>query len=1423
MATDKHGNVTNFSAEHFQKLLLQQQSQMEAQMKLIESLTQCLNVQSNGAATRDTQAVSLDLLTNSITEFHYDADSESTFEAWFKRWEDMFQTDFSRQDDSWKVRLLLRKLGTNEHTRFLDHILPKEPKDITFNEAVATLKEIFGESTSLFSIRYQCLKIVKRDTDDYGALADMVNRECERFKLRCLTDDQFKCLIFVSALQSPRDAEIRTRLLANLDQDPDLTLKSLVGECKRLITLKHDTAMIEQSRPTIADTVHAVQKARKSGSNKSFNRKPNKPPTPCWSCGEWHFARYCPFKRHICDKCHKRGHKEDFCHQSRPRNVKQSYRRKNFRKPDAESLSVIATFHSHSRTRRRFITVLINGIPTRLQFDTASDITIISKNTWKHIKKPKMIDSNKIAHNASGGVLKLVGEINCKIAFNGVEKAGTCYLSDRPNLNLLGLDWMEKLQLFDAPMSQICNTVQTDPVHSSLSIEEMTRKLKQQFVTLFEDGLGHCTKFKAKLCLREGTKPVFRAKRPVPYAAMTAVDQELDRLERAGVITPVNYSSWATPIVAVKKPNGKVRVCADFSTGLNAALDDHQYPLPIPEDIFAKLNGGKCFAKLDLSDAYLQVEVDESSRELLTINTHRGLYQYNRLPFGVKTAPAIFQQLMDTMLAGVSGAAAYLDDIILMGRTAEELFQRLAEVLVRIQSYGFRIREDKCTFFTPTIKFLGFIFSKDGRRPDPENIRAIQKMPPPVDLQSLRSFCGLISHYSAFLPELHRLRAPLNKLLSKGQTWNWTPECQTVFERVKSLLASDLLLTHFDPSREIVLATDASSLGIGAVVSHTFPDGSQKAIAHAARTLTKAERNYSQIEKEALAIVFAVKKFHKMLYGRRFKLLTDHKPLLAIFGSKKGIPAYTANRLQRWALTLLGYDFEIRYQSTNSLGQADALSRLIDSQQQEHEDTIIASVEIEPDVKFLVNEALHGMPVTADAVRAETLRDPILKKVTHFHRTSWPRSCSSAEMQQFYQRRHSLSIVDDCIMFSDRVVIPQALQQRVLRQFHAGHPGLNRMKALARSYVYWPFMDRQLEQLAKSCGNCATASRAPPKTELRSWPKPTKPWSRVHVDFAGPINGQNFLIVVDAYSKWPEVFLMRSTKTSATVSRLRQIFSRFGCPETLVTDNGAQFTSATFMEFCQRCAIKHLRSPPFHPQSNGQAERFVDTFKRALLKSRREGDLEEVIDRFLFLYRSTQNPQTPGGISPAEAMMKRKLRMPYDAVRPSSESIAGERNLKMERDFNRRFGAKQRSFTPGQPVLVRDYRGGHAKWTPGTIQCKRGSVIYDVLVGTQVWVRHANQLRTTMCQPQAIESAKLPFDLLTDSFNLPTEPVEEPCHQTNNTRPQSTEFESRTLQPRRCTGRRRIPSRRLQVNPRLASYTTATASGGEVSGNQIKT
>ena len=184
----------------------------------------------------------------------------------------------------------------------------------------------------------------------------------------------------------------------------------------------------------------------------------------------------------------------------------------------------------------------------------------------------------------------------------------------------------------------------------------------------------------------------------------------------------------------VKKANGKVLLCADFSSGLNDALDIHQYPLPAPEDLFTKLNGGTCFAKLELADAYLQRGVDEDSKNLLTINTHKGLFQFCRLPFGIKSAPAIFQQTMDTMLTGLPGIFTYIDDIIITGTTPEELLCHLTSMLDRIQQYEFRLRLDKCKFFQTSVKYLGFIFDKNGRRPDPENIHVIKQLTEPMDV-----------------------------------------------------------------------------------------------------------------------------------------------------------------------------------------------------------------------------------------------------------------------------------------------------------------------------------------------------------------------------------------------------------------------------------------------------------------------------------------------------------------------------------------------------------------------------------------------------------------------------------------------------------------------------------------------------------------
>ncbi|GAA47926.1 hypothetical protein CLF_100974 [Clonorchis sinensis] len=377
-------------------------------------------------------------------------------------------------------------------------------------------------------------------------------------------------------------------------------------------------------------------------------------------------------------------------------------------------------------------------------------------------------------------------------------------------------------------------------------------------------------------------------------------------------------------------------------------------------------------------------------------------------------------------------------------------------------------------------------------------------------------------------------------------------------------------------------------------------------------------------------------------------------------------------------------------------------------------------------------------------VRGATARDPLLQKVLHFHRTHWPAVCSDKQLQPFYQRRSSLSEVDGCLLFAERVI---ELENDVLKQFHFGHPGINRMKALTRSYVYWPNMDKQLEELVRMCSKCQLSAKSPRKTELCSWPVPETPWSRLHVDFAGPINGQQYLILVDAYSKWPEVFNMDHITACATISKLKHVFSRFGVPNIIVSDNGSAFTSAKFSDFCQENSIQHVRSPPFHPQSNGQVERFVDTFKRALLKLKGEGTTPEIIETFLLSYRATPNVNAPHGKSPAEVLMNRKIRLPVDVIRPTPHSPTG-RNINMEVQFNRHHGAVSNIFIPGQSVLAKDYRGGAEKWTQGIIVHRAGRVVYEVNVGSSIWVRHANQLRASYLPATATLDLVLPLEIL---------------------------------------------------------------------------
>ncbi|XP_055543284.1 uncharacterized protein K02A2.6-like [Wyeomyia smithii] len=543
------------------------------------------------------------------------------------------------------------------------------------------------------------------------------------------------------------------------------------------------------------------------------------------------------------------------------------------------------------------------------------------------------------------------------------------------------------------------------------------------------------------------------------------------------------------------------------------------------------------------------------------------------------------------MLGGLKGTSCYMDDVVVGGATEQEYDRNLEAVLRRIEDFGFTLRAEKCSLRQRQISYLGHVIDHQGLRPDPAKIEAITKLSPPTDVTEVRAFLGAINYYGKFVPRMRMLRFPLDNLLKSESKFEWNKKCQQAFDSFKCILSSDLLLTHYNPKLDIIVAADASSIGLGATISHRFPDGSIKVVQHASRALTKAEQNYSQPDREGLAIIFAVTKFHKMLFGRRFRLQTDHAPLLRIFGSKKGIPVYTANRLQRFALTLLLYEFDIEYVATEKFGNADILSRLINHHVKPEEDYVIASICLEDDIRSVASCSVNVLPLSFRVVAQGTQSDPLLRKVFRYVRDGWPQTQSiEPELKRFQARQDSLTLVDGCILFGERLVIPMQYRKRCLKQLHYGHPGIQRMKALSRSYVYWPSLDEEVSAFVKTCQHCASVARSPPRAEPVPWPKATGPWRRVHVDFAGPVDGEYYLIAVDSFSKWPEVVQTRRITSHATISILRGIFARLGMPEILVSDNGTQFSSAEFANFCMANGIKHITTAPFHPQSNGQAE-----------------------------------------------------------------------------------------------------------------------------------------------------------------------------------------------------------------------------------------
>ncbi|XP_055910903.1 uncharacterized protein K02A2.6-like [Eupeodes corollae] len=764
------------------------------------------------------------------------------------------------------------------------------------------------------------------------------------------------------------------------------------------------------------------------------------------------------------------------------------------------------------------------------------------------------------------------------------------------------------------------------------NVQDVTSAVNK--ITTNKSRQGKIPNFQAKLNIKANAKSVFVRHRSIPFAIREGVELEINKMVNDGILEKVNASAWATPIVPIRKTNNQIRLCGDYKVTINPCLIVDEHPLPTIEELFASISGGNKFSKIDLTKAYLQLEVNEECRDYLTLSTHKGLYRPTRLMYGISSAPAIWQRYMEELLSDIPGVSIFIDDVKITGRDNEEHLDRLFQVLSRLDKNNMRINVNKCQFFQDKIEYVGYEIDKNGIHKTKNKIEAIDQMPVPENKDQVRSYVGKMYH-------------------------------------LFGIKAAKLLLTKSK-------STDASPYGVGAVLSHEFPDGTEKPIMYASQTLTPTQQKYSQIDKEAYAITYGVKRFYQYVYGRKFTLVTDNKPVSQIFSPKKGMPVLSATRMQHYAAYLQCFDYDIVFRRTEDHCNADAMSRL----------------PIKKISKFTMDEAdileisqIENLPLTVDELGKATINNDNVKVLVQGLRTGRivePKYRFGIDQNEF-------TLQQNCIMRGMRVFIPETLRKRVLSELHASHFGATRMKSLARSYCWWERIDSDIEDLVKNCPDCQRIRSNPPKTSVHCWEAPTEPFQRVHIDFAGP-------------------FL------DTTITTCRNIFSRFGIPSVLVSDHGVQFTNYKFKEFLKMNGIVHKMGAPYHPATNGQAERYVQTIKQKLKTLGPDTtDLNTELCRILLDYRKMVHPAT--GKSPSMMVFGREIRSRIDCMIPF-------------RCFNSIEAKRGRSLEENDRVAVREYLDRGVKWRFGQIIRKLGLLHYLVRMDdNRIWKRHIDQIR----------------------------------------------------------------------------------------------
>ena len=907
-----------------------------------------------------------------------------------------------------KRAVLLTVIGPQQFRLLKDLCAPASLTTKSFNELSKLLTDHHAPTPSKFLCRARfdsrtrqpnesiseyvaALRHLSRFCEFGDTLSD---RLCEKFVTGVNSPDIQRKLLLESDLKLEKAIQLAMSFQQSSDAARSLAPSEIHAVNSRLVN-KHQP---HQSIPT-----YAKQPARSNPRSKSSNNYQK-----CHRCKGPHASHRCKFKLATCYKCGKQGHIAKACFaksssvakssQSRQyRNQKQHYVNSHQDyltqpmnhstcenaqidlQPDFNLFSVKSISHAPINVQ-----VNINGKSISFQLDTGASLTVITKKDFDAVTggSVSLQPCHKCLTTYTGDNVPVIGECMVHVSYNGQSVKLPLLVVEGNGPPLLGRNWLVDLKLDWGSIFSVNKARE-----SSFSFASIDKVVSENECVFGSSGLLNDRTVKISI---KDTNPRYCKARVPPYAMRDKIENELSRLESNGIIKKVDYSDWATPIVPVLKKDGSIRICGDYKTTLNKQIELNRYPIPNIEEISLNLAGGDKFTELDFSHAYTQLELHPDSKVYTTINTHKGLYQYERLCFGISSSPGIFQAVMDSIFKDIPNVCVYFDNVYITGKNDTEHLKTLDKVLKIVGEKGLKINKDKCQFMLTEISFLGYILSKQGIRPQPEKTKAIKEAPKPENTQQLRAFLGLINYYAKFIGNLSGKLSPLYKLLQKNATWHWGKQQEAAFNTAKEALSADTLLTHYDPGKRLILTCDASPDGVGAVLSHMDEKG-DRPIAFASRSLNQAEKNYSQLDREGLGIIFGVKKFHKFLFGRKFTIFTDHKPLLGLFGENKTLPEHASPRIQRWAITLTAYNYELKYKP-GSENSADSLSRLPLKNQ---------SLSYVPEDVFVLFTIMDNSNINVNDIKRETQKDECLIKVYEYCKNGWPEESVNDDLRPY--------------------------------------------------------------------------------------------------------------------------------------------------------------------------------------------------------------------------------------------------------------------------------------------------------------------------------------------------------------------------------------------------------------------------------------